>query len=197
MNRGMRIPIVVGAASLAHVGVVVATSGIDEGLQRALRFTPRYSVVFLVLTMVVTPMARLRPSVTAVLWLAQRRYLGLAVAAAHSVHLGVIVASFALREEFRDRVDPLGTVLGFITYLLLYALAFTSSGAAVRTLGARRWKLLHRVGVWTLWFAFALSYMPRAIVHPGYMLLALGLGAVPILRLLAHRLKKRRESASP
>lgn len=56
--------------------------------------------------------------------------------------------------------DPITAVVGGGAYLTLYAMAATSTDAAVRRLG-RNWRRLHTFGVYYLWFVFAFTYGTR------------------------------------
>ena len=170
-----------------HCLALVAIDGVEIGLQRALRVSPRYTVAFLVVVMIAGPMQRLRRDPLANRLLANRRQLGLAVAGAHTVHLFVILASFALREAFRAAVDVVEMIPGMTAYAFLYALAFTSNDASVRRLGKRAWKVLHRAGVWVLWFSFAINYGPKSFEQPEYLAAVIPLALVPVLTFFSRR----------
>jgi hypothetical protein len=59
-------------------------------------------------------------------------------------------------------------------------------------MGHRRWKLLHKTGMYYLWFIFAISYAPRALVESAwYWLFVLPLLAALALRFVAY-LRQRR-----
>ena len=122
--------------------------------------------------------------------LRRRRSLGLACATAHTVHLAALTTFFAVKGT---RPDPVPLVVGGGAYLTLYAMAATSTDAAVRRLG-RNWRRLHTFGVYYLWFVFAVTYGLRTLERgSGYApffaaaLFALG------LRFLARRPRARRK----
>ena len=45
-------------------------------------------------------------------------------------------------------------MIGGLAFALFFAMALTSSDAAVRRLGQARWKRLHRFGAWYIWLIF-------------------------------------------
>lgn len=63
---------------------------------------------------------------------------------AHLVYEGGLDVSF-LPEIFRAAVKKPFQLTGLITFTILFALAVTSPNAAIKWLGGRRWKNLHRL----------------------------------------------------
>jgi len=61
-------------------------------------------------------------------------------------------------------------------------MAATSSDAAFRMLGARRWRRLHTAGSYDIWLIFAFSYFPRV---------SESIGAVPFAAMLAIAIRLR------
>ena len=62
---------------------------------------------------------------------------------------------------------PQATVYGGgFGFVMLAAMAATSNDASQRRLGAS-WRRLHRVGLYTVWIVFAVSYMPDALPDTG------------------------------
>lgn len=95
--------------------------------------------------------------------LANRRYVGVAFAASHAIHLLGIVRVAQLDPAF---VLETGTLIGGgLAYVLMFAMAATSFDGAVARLGARRWKALHKTGMYYIWIIFFVSYLPRALVE--------------------------------
>lgn len=130
-----------------------------------------------------------RTPVTAWL-LANRRYLGVAFAASHAIHLLGIAAVAQLSPDFSRGAATL--VVGGFGYVLLFAMAATSFDGAVARLGRRRWQWLHKTGMYYLGTVFLISYLPRALVEsPWYWLLAAPLLAAFALRLLVWQRQRR------
>lgn len=148
----LRIAAILTLASLA----LFATQGASEEAVRAwVRATARASLALFLATFVARPLRQLwRGGVSAWL-LANRRYLGASAAYAQLLHLAAVVwlyRGFPGPERTLDLATALGGGLGFALY---FAMGLTSSDAAVRRLGPRRWKRLHVAGAYWIWFVFA------------------------------------------
>ena len=50
---------------------------------------------------------------------------------------------------------------GGLAYLSMYIMAFTSNDYAVRKIGFKRWKLIHKLGANYIAFIFAFTYLGR------------------------------------
>lgn len=103
-----------------------------------------WSLRFLVLVLLVTPLRQLTG------WAALarfRRMLGLFVFFYVTLHL-LAYAWFDMGFDFRavvvDVIDRPFILVGMTAFVLLLAMAVTSSNRAVRAIGAKRWQLLHR-----------------------------------------------------
>jgi DMSO/TMAO reductase YedYZ heme-binding membrane subunit len=182
------------AAALAAVLLALAMHGAGaEGLLYATRWTARLSVLFFATVFAAGGIYRLlgpaaRPLLTS------RRGLGLGFAAAHLVHLGALISWFVVSGELPLTIVLLG---GGFAYVLIVAMALTSTNAAQRRLG-RWWKRLHLFGVWYVWLIFFQSYLGRIL--EGSERTAQGVYGVTLLLLalglrLAPRLVRRKAAA--
>jgi len=120
-----------------------------------LRVTARIAFAFLLCAYIARPLTRLFGRGRALV--ENRRYLGLSMAFAHTVHFGYVVALVQQSDE------PLGwitIVFGGLAFVLMWMMAATSNQASVRRLG-RRWKRLHTFGMHYLWFIFMQSFAGR------------------------------------
>lgn len=181
--RGPRI--VVAAAALVAVvaAAVLSAAGVSErGLQLLLRTTALVSLSFFLSAFVASPLRAIRPGPVSGWLVENRRYLGLSFAVSHLVHLAAIVELFRLTERSPDAVT---VVVGGIGYLLLFAMAATSSDAAIAWLGARRWKTLHSIGIHYLWFVFTATLADSVARSSVAALAELALVAAMALRLAA------------
>jgi len=163
-----------------------------ESWQLAARYTARLSFMIFLLVFVLRSWNSLAPSVLSRRLLRRRRSLGLAFATAHTVHLAALTTFFAVKGT---RPEPITVVVGGGAYLTLYAMAATSTDAAVRRLG-RNWRRLHTFGVYYLWFVFAFTYGTRTLERgtwyaPFFALAIAALG----LRLVARRVREQRPIA--
>lgn len=151
-----------------------------------IRGTARTSLLLFLMAFVASAMVRVFPG-----WLTNwqrrnRRYLGLAFAVSHALHLVAIVA-FA-------RLDPVAfwqvtntsmVVTGGLAYLFIAAMAATSLDRAPALIGMRAWSLLHRMGAWYIWLSFAVAFGRRAAIDPAYWPAMLLIAAALVIRILA------------
>ncbi len=116
-----------------------------NSVNHALHITGLISLVFLLLSLLMTP---LRWATGWGGWIAIRRALGLYGFFYALIHLGIYVGldralnvSSTFHEIWTRRFLQIGTA----AVLLMVPLAVTSTNAMVQRLGPKRWKLLHRV----------------------------------------------------
>lgn len=152
-------PIHVAALLLAAIAIGCAFLLGDDPAERAqlaARYTARVSFIAFTFVFVAGPVNRLWRG-PAVRWLARRRrQLGLATAFLLFVHLIALLVNITI---YHPR--PLSAQIGGATiYLLLAAMALTSSNAAQRRMG-RWWRRVHLLGLSALWFAFFTAYAGR------------------------------------
>lgn len=185
-----------GAVGLtALFAAVVSAAGTDEeGLRALVRTTARASFGVFLVVYVAGPLRRLWPS-PASRWLVHnRRHLGLTFAFAHGLHaLAIGMLATLLGDAFR--VPLLTAAGGGTAYALLAAMALTSNDRAVRALGPRRWKALHRAGIHVLWVVFTYDWTGLAAGSAAYLPLAVLAWGAAALRLAA--LRTRSPAALP
>jgi sulfoxide reductase heme-binding subunit YedZ len=112
-------------------------------LNEAILVTGLWTIRLLLLSLFVTParqILRLPQLVTV------RRMIGVAAFAYAACHLTLYAAdqAFDLAKVGSEIVLRIYLTIGFCAFLLLAALAITSTDGMVRRLGARRWQALHR-----------------------------------------------------
>ncbi|MFN3370907.1 MAG: sulfite oxidase heme-binding subunit YedZ [Sphingomonadaceae bacterium] len=151
----------------------------------------------LVATLAVTPVHRLTGWVPV---LSLRRMLGLWAFAYATVHLLFYLlmeldGSLALLLE--EAVKRNFIFFGLATFLLMAPLAATSTRAAIRRLGGRRWQALHRLA-YPAALAASIHFILRVkgFQWEPWLYLALLL-ALLALRLLPRRVRSSRGSATP
>jgi DMSO/TMAO reductase YedYZ heme-binding membrane subunit len=183
-----------GAAALALGAIALGQLGgsaADERWQLAARYTARLAFLLFLPVYVASSWNRLWPSDASRFAMRRRRALGLSFATAHTIHLIALTTHSIVAS---DVPDPATLVGGGGAFVAMFAMAVTSSDAAVRRLG-RNWLRLHRVGVHWLWYVFAFSYAGR--VADGRLffapLLALALGGLGV-RILAWRRRRAKRS---
>lgn len=163
-----------------------------RGVRMVIRLTARTSLVFFLVAFTASALMKLWPSHQTAWLLQHRRGFGLAFAVSHAVHLVAIVAFASLDSHGFAQQSSLANMLtGGLAYVFIALLAATSWDGAVRWLGARRWQLLHTVGVYYIWVSFMVSFGKRIPVSAGYMLPVLALVAALMLRWCARYSMKR------
>jgi DMSO/TMAO reductase YedYZ heme-binding membrane subunit len=146
------------AAAAAAAYLVVAGAS-DEHLNLTLRFSARASFMIYLLVFVARPLLQLTNSPWA-RWLArERRSLGIAFAAMHTVHLGLIAWRFGTIPSLDY---PLANAaIGGTAYLLMYAMLITSFDGPARAIGPRHWRRLHKLGLYYIGFIFLSTLLPE------------------------------------
>lgn len=108
------------------------------------RSTGTWTLVFLLVTLAVTPLRRL----TGWNWLIRlRRMLGLFAFFYGALHFTTYLwldQFFDVAAIAKDIVKRPFITVGFAAFVLMLPLAFTSTNAMVRRLGGRRWSTLHK-----------------------------------------------------
>lgn len=147
-SRIVLIKAAVWASCLAPL-IRLAWKGLDGGLgANPIEFitlsTGTWTLVFLLVTLAVTPLRRLSGRT----WLVRlRRLVGL-----FAFYYGMLhFITYVWLDKFFDVPDMVKDVAkrpfitaGFLAFLLLIPLAATSTEGAMRRMGDRRWQLLHR-----------------------------------------------------
>jgi sulfoxide reductase heme-binding subunit YedZ len=127
----------IGRAVMMRLGA----NPIEEVLHR----TGDWTLIFLLITLGVTPVRLL----TGWGWVGGlRRMLGLFAFFYACLHFSIYVGVdqfFDLESIYKDVVKRKYITIGFTGFVLLIPLAVTSTNAAVRRLGAKRWQALHRL----------------------------------------------------
>lgn len=114
-------------------------------LEFVTRTTGMLTLVFLLISLAVTPLRR----ITGLNWLVRfRRMLGLFAFFYGSLHLMTYIAFdrfFHLTSVPADIVKRPFIAIGFTAFVLMVPLAITSTDKMVKRLGGKRWALLHKV----------------------------------------------------
>ncbi|MCW5889853.1 MAG: hypothetical protein KIT14_04810 [bacterium] len=169
-----------GGAAVAGAGAILLGLSAGptpiDGWRLAARWTARVSFLLFMPVYVASAWYRLAPGAASRGLMRRRRAAGLAFATAHTLHLAALVTFVVLSGK---PPEPITIVVGGGAYLTMFAMAATSTDAAVRRLG-RSWKRLHAFGIHYLWFVFAFSYYGRVAKGDAtYVpLLALALGGL-------------------
>lgn len=164
---------IVGWATLALSSMVLLTLlvwGVNEDAVHAvIRYTARSSLLLFGLAFVASSLRQLWPTPATRWLLVNRRYIGVSFAISHAMHMTGIIVLARTSSAFRGDVDVITLIFGGFGFVVAGVLAATSSNRAVATLGARRWRTLHKLGVYYLFFIFLVTYLPAAFLYPSYI----------------------------
>ncbi|MDB5296374.1 MAG: Oxidoreductase FAD-binding domain protein, partial [Phycisphaerales bacterium] len=137
INGGVPLALVAWDAARGELGA--------NPVNFAIRTTGLLSLIFLLLSLTVTPLRR----VTGWNWLiGYRRSLGLWGFGYACVHLGIYVGfdrAMSLASTWAEVASRTYLQVGLAGVLLMVPLAATSTNGMIRRLGPRRWKALHRL----------------------------------------------------
>ena len=159
-----------GVAALCAFLLAAHGAG-EDGLGVLARVTARVALVIFVAAYVASPLRRVWHTAISGWLLRNRRFVGLSFAVTHGFHaLAVAALVVLLRDRFE--YDPVTLAGGGTAYAFVAAMAATSSDRAVAALGPTRWRRLHRAGLHTIWFVFAVTEIPAALSSPLHFLLA-------------------------
>jgi hypothetical protein len=148
-------------AALA-ISVLLAAGGGEAGWRAVIRLTARTSLILFTAAFIASSLRALWQTPMTRWLLANRRYIGVSFAASHALHLVGIIAVIRTAPDFRT--NAVTAVGGGLAYVFLAAMTATSSDRAVAWLGARRWRLLHKSGMYYCWFIFFITYAPRLLL---------------------------------
>ena len=123
-------------------------------------------------------------------------FSGVSFAASHFIHLALIGAiALAFPEPFLKDQAPSQWIFGGLGYVFVALMALTSSDRAQQWMGMKKWKKLHLVGGYYIWFVFFITYIKHTKQDPTfYTPFLVFTGAVLVLRIVKHlhvgRIKK-------
>lgn len=152
--------IVIGSAPVL---TILGPKGADEdSVSLALRMTAWIAFLIYLLVFITRPVRQLLKTRLSATMMRNRRYLGIAFAGAHSIHLALIIV-FVL--DFGSLSPSL--LIGAIAYALLYAMLITSFDGPARAIGPVAWRRLHRTGLYWIGGTFAYTLISSLYAEPG------------------------------
>src|SRR5256885_3465430 len=139
----MRGPRLLAWIALAVVALCVWVVLTEHTARAVVRWTGRSSLVLFSIAYAARPAPQLWRNPLTKRLLAERKWVGLGFATSHFAHLiAIIVVASADFGAFL-RAQPPTNAIAAVTFLLIFAMAFTSIEAVKRRMTASRWKLLH------------------------------------------------------
>jgi DMSO/TMAO reductase YedYZ heme-binding membrane subunit len=196
---GLTLRIALGL-TLASIALFASAGANEESVRAWIRATARASIALFLMAFVARPLHELARGGVSRWLLANRRYLGVAAAYAQLLHGIAIVWLFTSFVEYEP--DLTGLIGGGLGFALFFAMALSSSDAAVAALGKRAWKTLHTVGAYWVWLIFAVTNWGRVPLAfeklgPGQRILYVGIQAAlfgAIALRVAARVRSRRRA---
>ena len=185
-------------ALVAMSALVLAAAGTGaDGVRMLIRATARSSAVLFLVAFVARPLRQLWRTDATAFAIKNRRYFGVSMAVSHLIH-GIAIVWLLTVFPSAYQVNPVTLLGGGLGFVFIAALAATSSDAAFKALGRARWTLLHRSGVWYLWFVFAFTFVPDPsrgwdALHAGFVAAFV---AAPLVRAAAWAKARRRAHAT-
>lgn len=157
------------AAEVVVCALILAFAGTGEsGTSLLVRATAWMSGALFLLAFGARPRHRFMRSRGAGWLLRNRRYIGVSAAGAHFLHLLGILWLFGAEhpDAMADLPPPsLATlIIGGFGFVMYFAMAGTSSNAAVRKLGADNWKRLHTFGGYYIWTIYTFTYATHVLM---------------------------------
>lgn len=178
---------------------LVADGGLGaDPIRAATHYTGLWAIRFLVLALAVTPVTRLSGRKRILRF---RRMIGLFAffyAALHMLIYFILDHFFHWETIAKDITKRPFIMIGVATFLILAALAATSTNAMIRRLGGRRWRNLHRL-VYVAGIGAAIHFtMAAKVERPEPLVYLAIILSLLLLRLVPRRgaVTRRRKAAS-
>ena len=134
------------------LGAAFADVSIIDHIGYMLRVTARIAFFLLLLAMIARPLRQLTGMGSELL--RHRRYLGLAMAFAHTVHFSYVVAYVQTSGE---PLEMITISFGGLAFLLTWILAATSNNTSQRVLGVW-WRRIHTFSIYYIWLIFMVIF---------------------------------------
>ena len=172
----------------------IAVHGIDEeNIRTMIRTTARSSFGLFLITFSASSIQSLFCTSWSNWGVQNSRYLGVSFAISHFYHLGLLGSrSVLFPNPFFSELNVAVLGINALAYAVIIAMALTSSDKAQQMLGAR-WRQLHFVGAYFIFFVFVATYVPRALSDNFYIPFVIAIGVVTILK-ARHLIAKTRSS---
>jgi len=155
----------VAVAALCALASLAAGAG-EPGWRAAIRLSARTSFALFTAAFVASSVTIRWPNPFTRWLLANRRYVGVSFAASHAIHLIAIIGLARVAADFP--LAPAALIGGGLAYGFLAAMTATSFDRTAAWLGARRWRLLHKTGMYYCWVIFFITFLPRALAGSAF-----------------------------
>jgi len=188
--EGKRLMIPVALFLAAAVMSAVSSAGAYVlALDTLMAPTADAAFLLFFFTFTASSLARIAPTPTTRFLLRNRRYIGLSFALVMATHLVLVLSNLMMTNATKPLVFLVG---GGVAYAFLGLMVLTSNNAAVRALGAKRWKRLHKTGSYILW-ATVVTGAAFAPLDRAWILVLCA--AALALRIMAYRAGRQTKAA--
>ena len=171
---------------LAFVLIAVLTwhGTSEDGVRAVVRNSARSSVILFLLAFSASSLHCFFQKNWTAWLLRNRRYVGVSFTVSHFYHLLALVAlAVWFPHPFLDKLNLISVLGGGLAYLFIAAMTATSFNSTRQWLGIKRWKQLHTIGSYYIWFIFAQSYFPLSIEEVFYVPFVVALVVVMLFRI--------------
>ena len=198
--EGWKLTLLLVGGLLIMTAVALALEATPvEASRLVIRWTARCSVALFLAAFTASSLVRLVP-IRITHWLSRnRRYLGLAFAASHTIHLMAIILLATQDQVLFWQLTNYGTLVsGGLAYVFIFAMAATSFDRTAAMLGSRLWRLLHGAGAWYIWTSFVVTFGKRFVMDTAYLpamvliFLALAIKLLALFTIFIHLSKASR-----
>jgi DMSO/TMAO reductase YedYZ heme-binding membrane subunit len=157
-----------------------------DGLHAMLRESGRISALIFLLVFVARPAHQLVGKSWSRRLLENRRYIGISFAAAHTVHLYVIL--WLWRTVPEEVFAWVTIIVGGTGFLLMYLMLITSFDVPAKAIGSKAWRRLHKTGLYWIGFIFAFDFFAlpaEELLSAHYLPYSIAMAIAIALRLAA------------
>lgn len=157
------------------------------------RYTARLSFFLFLASYLAGPLYELSEH-EAITWLRRnRRNAGISFGLAHTIHLGALVGFFVVSG---GALAPGTVIVGGGAYVAMFAMLASSNDAAIRKIGARNWRRLHKFGAHYIAFVFVFTYTSSLAAPWSKPILLIALAWAAILLRIYITMSSRKRSAT-
>ena len=157
------------------------------------RYTARLSFFLFLAGYLASPVYELTQNKAADWLRRNRRNAGLSFGLSHTIHLGALIGFLIVANETPDAAT---VIVGGGAYLAMFAMMATSFDGAIRRMGQKNWRRLHKFGAHYLAFVFAFTYtssLLKPYSRPLYLIVLIW--AAILIRLYVSVSKRNEETS--
>jgi methionine sulfoxide reductase heme-binding subunit len=175
---------IIWTVALDEVGIGLSANPVEM----VNRYLGDWAIRFILITLGITPIVNITGWTTLVRF---RRMIGLFAFAYAFLHIAnYIIADqlFNWADIWVDIIKRTYITVGMATFVILLALAVTSPKAAIKRLGAKRWRMLHRsvyiagMGAVLHYWMMVKADLTQPIIHAAILSILLGYRLAKFLR---------------